>query len=159
MTITATTQQAVLAWSTVLHLEVDRLQDSRRAVVTFDRARRGRDTFTPADSLPFYDLDGHAHFTMTAAIQLVRALEAFDGDLRLPSGLDVDRLRALRNALEHWDDTTGRAQKAMAELGASATAHRWERGGAGVLGDIVSDELLAHWARGVYNEIVGIDPS
>jgi len=49
---------------------------------------------------------------MIAVNQLLRALESFDGDLRLPQGIDERHLRILRNYLEHWDDTDGRAHTA-----------------------------------------------
>jgi hypothetical protein len=36
---------------------------------------------------PFMEMDAEAHFVLVAARQFIRALRAFDGNDRLPSGL------------------------------------------------------------------------
>jgi hypothetical protein len=152
--ISPKTQRAVVFWAYALDLQVTRLHQSCREVVELDAARRNRRTHVPDDNVPFLRLEAEAHFTIVAAAQLLRALANFDGDLRLPPALDSGHVRLLRNALEHWDEPAGLAQRKLAALGAKATSHEFDRTGTGVVGNLISDRVLQAWARQVLDQVL-----
>lgn len=85
------------------------------------------------------------------------ALRNFDQELRLPGALDPERLRILRNALEHWDDDTGEWARKVAEWSVNPKHHAWGVDGRGTLGEMVEDEDLLLWANAVYEEIQPLD--
>lgn len=108
---------------------------------------------------PFFEMDADAHFALVAARQLLRALRSFDGADRLPDGLTNAQVRDVRDALEHWDTSGGsEAAKRLEKQGASATSHKWSPAGPGLLGDLISDAVLARWATDAYDELQRWDP-
>lgn len=143
-----------MQWSHVLEWQIERLRASRpRFVDNFERAYEVG-FYAIEDSGPAWEMEAERHFTPVAARQLLRALRAFDGNDRLPETLPEDRLRALRDALEHWDESNGRAARKMATFGADPTSHEWAKGsGEGLLGDLITDEVLRGWSRSVYAEL------
>jgi len=149
----------VLRWSHVLDRQVSRLYDARhKALASHERVLESK-FYGHKDAWPFFEMDAEVHFALVAARQLLRALQAFDNDDRLPSSsLDGATVRLVRDALEHWDEPTGRAASAMRQLGAVPSSHRFSPGGPGVLGELVSDAVLQAWARSVYEELVRWDP-
>jgi hypothetical protein len=148
-----------MQWSHVLEWQIERLRVSRpRFVENFERASRVG-FYAIEDSGPAWEMEAERHFTLVAARQLLRALRAFDGNDRLPDTLSDDRLRALRDALEHWDEPSGRAARLMTAFGADPTSHKWAKGsGEGLLGDLITDEALREWAVSVYAELRSWDP-
>jgi hypothetical protein len=56
------------------------------------------------DAHPFQEMEASGCSCSISARQLIRALEAFDGNLRLPVVLDRLDLELIRNAAEHWDE-------------------------------------------------------
>lgn len=148
-----------LQWSHVLEWQIDRLRVSRpRFIENFERASKAG-FYAIDDSRPAWEMEAERHFTLVAGRQLLRALRAFDGNDRLPDSLPDDRLRALRDALEHWDEPDGSAARRMAAFGADPTSHKWAKGtGEGLLGDLITDEALREWAASVYTELRGWDP-
>ena len=117
----------MLRWAHVVTWQVDRLRDSRlRAMRSTDRVREFR-YYGHMDAHPFQETEGERLFVLISARQLVRALEAFEGELRLPAALDRNDLELIRNAAEHWDEpnpTKGWVKKA-AERRIDPTLHRW----------------------------------
>ena len=87
----------------------------------------------------------------------MRSLEAFGGGLRLPPSLDKHHVLALRDAVEHFDKLTRKAQRKIAALGADPDAHQWTSGGPRLLGGLISDQALKEWAQSVYEELVDWD--
>lgn len=146
-------------WSHVLQWQIDRLYDSRhRALESNEQVRRAG--FYPDEARwPFMEMDAEAHFALVAARQLLRALRAFDGEDRLPTGLTNAQVRDVRDALEHWDKPGGSdAAKRLQAAGANPSAHVWSTSGPGVLGDVVPDAVLRQWAADVYIELGRWDP-
>ena len=157
--ITAEDHNHVLQWAHVLEHQVLRLRQSRSEALATHYQVRVRLLHTPADNQPFHRMRGDAHFVMIACVQLFRALNKFNGDLRLPAQLEKSDLRSLRSALQHWDEGGGRAAREMAELGVNPTSHTWSQAeGKGRLGELPNDEDLRHWASQVYDELVDFDP-
>lgn len=156
--VTGQSQAEVLRWAHVVTWQVDRLRDSRlRAMRSAEHVRKSG-YYGHEDAHPFQEMEGERLFVLISARQLIRALEAFDGDLRLPVALDRDDIELIRNAAEHWDEpepTKGWAKKA-AEREIDPTLHRWSREGAGLLGTIL-DEHLRGWASDVYEAVRVID--
>ena len=148
-----------LHWSHVLEWQVTRLREARGQVVASQERVRITQVYEFCDRWPFFKLDAEAHFTLVAARQLLRALKAFDGNDRFPASLPDDKLRLLRDALEHWDEPTGRASRQMEALEVDPHSHQWSSSTAeGVLGDLVTDESLRQWAADVYIEMQAWDP-
>jgi hypothetical protein len=110
------------------------------------------------DAWPFHMMEADKHFAMVAARQLLRTLDAFDGDDRLPASMSQHDVRLVRDALEHWDEPTGKANRQMRARGADPGSHSWTQSGAGVLGDVIDDAVLRAWAVAVYDELVTWDP-
>ncbi len=147
-------------WAHVLGWQVGRLQEARRqALESFEEVPSASGVYPDTARWPFMEMDAEAHFTLVAARQLIRALRAFDGQDRLPDNLSNSTLRDLRDALEHWDAPGGsEAAKRLQTRGLDPFAHTWSRGGAGVLGQIVSDAVLQQWANDVYEILSQWDP-
>jgi hypothetical protein len=142
----------------VLTVQIDRLYAARAAAVESQLASTRKGRHDREDNHPFFVMAADAHFALVAARQLLRALIAFDGDARLPEGMDDAQVRGLRDALEHWDEPDGRAARQMRERGVDPGAHQWSGDGAGVLGQLVSDAELWSWAVAVYEELIEWDP-
>lgn len=147
-----------LRWSHVLIVQIDRLYAARAAAVESQLASFRKGRHDRGDNHPFFVMEADAHFALVAARQLLRALMAFDGDVRMPAGMDDAQVRSLRDALEHWDEPDGRAARQMRERGVDPGAHKWSGDGAGVLGELVSDAQLRSWAAAVYEELAEWDP-
>jgi hypothetical protein len=147
-----------LRWAYVLTVQIDRLYAARAAAVESQRASFDKGRHDREDNHPFFIMAADAHFTLVAARQLLRSLMAFDGDGRLPAGLDDSQVRSLRDALEHWDEPNGRAARQMREGGLDPGAHQWSGDGSGVLGQLVSDADLRAWASAVYEELIEWQP-
>jgi hypothetical protein len=147
-----------MRWSYVLTVQVDRLYAARAAVMESHREVMRRSVYEFEDTYPFFVMDAEAHFTLVAARQLMRALLAFDGDLRLPDGMSHMDVRTLRDALEHWDEPDGRAARQMQERGADPTSHQWSVAGPGLLGQLVSDAALRSWGESVHDDLRSWDP-
>lgn len=147
-----------MRWSHVLAWQVDRLYEARRLAMESHQKVLAMRFYGDEDAWPFHRMDAEAHFTLTAARQLMTALLAFDGDVRLPPSLDAKQVRLVRNALEHWDDPAGWAALAMADRGADARDHRWSTRGPGILGTLVSDAALREWTVAVYDDLLTWDP-
>lgn len=157
MPVNVESQHLVLRWAHTTRKQVSRLRNGRDAVVKVSRARQDGGTYTVQDSWPFMELEGDKFFLMMAARQLVRALRAFDDDLRLPEGLTNKQVWLLRNALEHWDRPDGEAMTEMRKRGLDPTSHQWGVDGSGVLGQLVEDDALLEWAERVYAEFSVMD--
>lgn len=142
----------------MLSWQIDRLYVARSEVLAAQEQSRAAHFYGHEHADAFRRLHGEAHFVVVAARQLLRALRAFDGNDRLPGGLGSDHLRALRDAMEHWDDPDGWASKRLAAIGAEASAHQWSDQGPGLLGKIVLDAELKAWADSTYEELVAWDP-
>lgn len=147
-----------MRWSHVLAWQVDRLYQARRLAMESHQKVLAKSFYGDADAWPFHRMGAEAHFALTAARQLMTALLAFDGDLRLPHNLSAEQVRLVRNALEHWDEPNGPSGRAMAERGADASDHKWSMDGPGLLGTLVSDAALREWAVAVYDELLTWDP-
>jgi hypothetical protein len=140
-----------------LPVQIDRLYAARiAAVASTENVRRAR-YYGQEDSEPFYRLQAEEHMTLTAARQLLRALRAFDDDQRLPSSLTNQRIRDVRDALEHWDNPQKAAAR-LAEQGIDPRGHRWSPAGHGMLAGIISDAELRQWAQDVLVDLRGWDP-
>lgn len=147
----------VLRWSHTLRWQVGRLRQQRIATVAASQDRRSGGHYSEADSHPFYELYAEVHFTISAAKHLLTALRRFDGQLRLPAGLDRKRLETLRNALEHWESPESNWGPKMKLYGADPTRHHFTLDGSGTLGDVVDDDDLLAWAEGVHAEVKALD--
>jgi hypothetical protein len=146
-------------WAHVLSWQIERLYASRREAMESQKQVRASGFYPDEARWPFFEMEADAHFALVAARQLLRALRAFDGNDRLPDGLTNSQLRDVRDALEHWDVPGGsEAAKRLKKHGASASSHRWSPAGPGVLGDLVSDAVLARWGADVYSELLRWDP-
>jgi hypothetical protein len=88
---------------------------------------------------------------------LLRALAAFDGDLRPTEDLDLAAVKTLRDALEHWDEPGGRANAQLSASGVDAGSIVWTMDGPGRLAN-VEVEALRVWASRVYDELADWDP-
>ena len=148
----------MLRWSHVLVQQVDRLYADREEVVKSQEKVSQAGFFGHDDAWPFYMLEADKHFALVAGRQLLRALQAFDGNDRLPQTLLAKDVRLVRDALEHWDEPAGRANSAMRDRGTDPNSHHWTREGPGVLGDTISDTVLRGWAAAVYSELVMWNP-
>ena len=148
-----------MQWSHVLEWQIERLKASRsRFIENYERASNVG-LYTVEDSRPAWEMEGERHFTLMASRQLLRALRAFDGNDRLPDSLPDDQLRALRDALEHWDEPNGSAARRMAAFGADPSSHKWAKeSGEGLLGDLITDEALLVWATSVYASFPSLGP-
>lgn len=65
----------------------------------------------------FVEQEAERLFVLIAARQLIRALDAFDGNHRLPASVTSADVELLRNAAEHWDDETGKWGKEARQRG------------------------------------------
>ena len=158
MAQTAEAHHLVLRWAHVLQVQVGRLHRSRLAVLEGSREVRARRHHGPSDNEPFHLMHAEGHFTLTAAYALTKALQLFDGKLRLPDGLDPEQLKYLRDAVEHWEDQ-GRAAEWLAARGFDPLGHQWTLDGPGILGGgAVNDSSLRLWAERVYEDLVNFDP-
>ena len=142
----------------MLSWHIDRLYASLMAAMRTQEQVRLAGHYPDEARWPFFEMESDAHFALVAARQLVRALRAFDGNDRLPDGLSNAQVRDVRDALEHWDEPTGRAAKNLERQGATASSHRWSHAGPGLLGDLVSDAALRQWAVDVYAQLQRWDP-
>ena len=157
MPLDVLSQAMVLRWAWGLQAQVRQLREMRVRVLTAAlRSGDGR-SHTQADNLPFYDLYCATHFTVIAAAQLRTALQEFDGDQRLPTGLSSRKIRILRDALEHWEDDSQYWGKEVARRGVDPTRHVWSHDGSGTIGELVDDEDLLIWANKVYADVQAID--
>lgn len=91
-----------------------------------------------------------------AARQLVRALKRFDEKYRVPTGVDVERVRQLRNALEHCDQAEGESIKKLQAANIDPKENRWRKDGSGIVGDM-DDRDLEAWAKAVHADIEAWD--
>jgi hypothetical protein len=92
-----------------------------------------------------------------AARQLLRALRRFDATFRVPDGIDRERVRQLRNALEHWDQAEGESIEKLRAANVDPKHNRWRPDGSGIVGDL-DDRDLEAWAKAVLAEICLWDP-
>lgn len=145
-------------WSRSVINQVERLRDGRAAALASAAKVKAERFYGHEDAWAFYALEADKHFAMTAARQLLRALQTFDGKDRLPDGLSPSDLRTVRDALEHWDEADGRANRQMRNLGADPASHQWRSSGPGVIAGMIDDTLLVEWATSVYAEVVAWDP-
>jgi AcrR family transcriptional regulator len=146
-------------WAHVLMWQIDRLYAARKeAMASNERFRQ--DGFYPDEARwPFMEMDAETLFALVAARQLLRALRAFDDNVRLPSGLTNAQVRDVRDAVEHWDTPSGsEASKRLLQQGADGSKHVWTHAGPGVLGEIVPDAVLRTWAADVYADLGRWDP-
>jgi hypothetical protein len=148
----------VMQWAYALTVQVDRVHADRLAFMeSAERVRQTRFYGHEHAKAPRL-MNADSHLCLVAANQLIKALEAFDDDLRLHPGVTREHLTLLRNALEHWEDENGHAQRGMAALGADANSNKWRVDGSGLLGDIVDDLAMRAWAQHVYDDLVDYDP-
>jgi hypothetical protein len=146
-------------WAHVLPWQIDRLYAARREAMESHERVRGAGFYPDEARWPFFEMDAEAHFTLVAARQLLRALRAFDGNDRLPSGLTNAQVRDVRDAVEHWDTPGGSdAAKRLMQQGADGSSHKWSLDGPGVLGEVVPDAVLRQWATDVYADLARWDP-
>lgn len=102
-------------------------------------------------------MDAEILMMFIAARQLLRALKCFDGKHRVHEGLDRERVRQMRNALEHWDEDEGESIDALRQAKVDPKNNRWRPDGSGIVGD-VDDRDLEVWAKAVYDDITTWDP-
>lgn len=102
-------------------------------------------------------MDAEILMMFIAARQLVRALETFDAKYEFPKGVDPERVRLLRNALEHWNEEKGKSIDALKEANVDPTRNHWRHDGSGIVGDL-DDRDLELWVKAVYDDIKGWDP-
>jgi hypothetical protein len=146
-------------WAHVLPWQLDRLYAARQTALVSHEEVRATGFYPDEARWPFMRMDAEAHFALTAARQLLRALRAFDGNDRLPAGLSNSEVRDVRDALEHWDTPGGSdAANRLARQGADYSNHVWFLDGTGILGDVVRDSVLRAWAADVYAELERWDP-
>lgn len=152
--------QRARRWSHVLPWQIDRLYAARHSALNAQADVLARRRHEDEDNWPFMQMDDEAHFALVAARQLLRALNAFDGNDRLPQGLTNAQVRDVRDALEHWDTPGGsRAANRLAEKGADYAKHVcFQDGSGGVLGDVVYDSVLRNWGVAVYADLARWDP-
>jgi hypothetical protein len=161
--VTAADQQRdahhrALRWAHALTQQVDRLHADRAAALAGQEKVRAAAYYGDEDAWSFHMMEADKHFAMVAARQLLRALDAFGGDDRLPATMPQHDVRLVRDALEHWDEPTGKANTKMRARGADPGSHAWTQSGPGVLGDVIDDAVLRAWAVAVYDELVTWDP-
>lgn len=146
-------------WSHVLQWQIDRLYSARAGATGRWGGVLEAGEYTDETLWAFMQMDAEAHFTLVAARQLLRALQAFDKNHRLPTGLTNAQVRDVRDALEHWDKEGGSdAAKRLANQGADFASHVWTQDGPGVLGEVVPDSVLRQWAVDVYADLLRWDP-
>jgi hypothetical protein len=102
-------------------------------------------------------MDADILMMFIAARQLLRALKQFDVNYRVHEGVDRERVRQLRNALEHWDEEEGESIAKLRAAKVDPKSNTWRRDGSGIVGD-VDDRDLGTWAKGVYDDIKRWDP-
>jgi len=146
-----------LIWALGLGRQVERLRIARLDFMAEHERTVARGTYDDESAEPPRRMQAEILLMLIAAGQLLRALDAFDGDRRPQEGLDPERVRLLRNALEHWDDPTGRSQTQLAEKGVDPENNRWRQDGSGIVGDVDDRELEA-WASAVYEDVRSWDP-
>ncbi len=150
--------QRSMRWAHALVRQVERLHADRAAVLESQESVQAAAFYGHEDAWPFHMMEADKHFAMVAARQLLRALRAFDGNDRLPATLSADDVRLVRDALEHWDEPSGRSNTNLRARGADPSSHRWTKSGPGLLADVVPDADLKKWADAVYDELVTWDP-
>ncbi|HZC26190.1 MAG TPA: hypothetical protein VE287_04150 [Actinopolymorphaceae bacterium] len=147
-----------LRWAHALAWQVRRLDSTRREAYIAQERRPSSGFQTPTDAEPFHRLEADRHFTLTAARNLLRALRAFDGDLRLPAGLSHADVYFLRDTLEHWDEPTGPARTRADQTSVDPEVRaRGANGGGGRRGPVVNDRSLLIWADQVYADLLRVE--
>lgn len=152
----AAAHHRALRWAHALAWQVRRLDSTRREAYLAQERAPSSGFHTPADVEPFHRLEADRHFTLTAARNLLRALRAFDGDLRLPAGLSHADVYFLRDTLEHWDEPTGYVT-ARADRTSVDPEVRSTDGGGGRRGPVVNDRSLLLWADHVYADLLEVE--
>jgi hypothetical protein len=147
-----------MVWAVAVAAQVERLHADRRAFVASSAEVRRKGFYGPDDARAPRQMRADAHLLLIAANQLAKALQHFDGDLRLTAGVTRKHVRALRDWHEHWEGRGRRAKQAVAKFTDDPAAHQWRPDGSGLLGGIVDDEALRTWARHVYDSLVNYDP-
>jgi hypothetical protein len=146
-----------LIWALGVTRQVDRVRRARLDFMAEHERTMERGVYDEDSAEPPQRMQAEILLMFIAANQLLRALDAFDGDRRPRQGLDPARIRLLRHALEHWDRPTGRAQTKLAKLGVDPDNNVWRPDGSGVVGD-VDDRDLEAWASAVYEDVRTWDP-
>lgn len=150
-------QSRALIWALGLQRQVKRVRTARLDFMAEHERTVSRGVYDDESAEPPRRMQAEILMMFIAAGQLLRALDAFDGDRRPSEGLDPERVKTLRNALEHWDDPNGRAQTRLAAAGVDPLNNRWRPDGSGIVGD-VDDVDLEIWAAAVYDDVKAWDP-
>jgi hypothetical protein len=98
-----------LIWALGLERQVKRVRTARLDFMAEHKRTIARGIYDDESAEPPRRMQAEILLMFIASAQLLRALDAFDGDRRPREGLDPERVRLLRNALEHWDDPSGRS--------------------------------------------------
>lgn len=146
-----------LIWALGLERQVKRVRTARLDFMAEHERTMARGVYDDDSAEPPRRMQAEILLMFIAAGQLLRSLDAFDGDRRPHEGLDPERVRLLRNALEHWDEPAGRSQTQLAAQDVDPETNRWRQDGSGVVGH-VDDRDLQAWARAVYEDVRTWDP-
>lgn len=116
------------------------------------------------DRVSFWELKVEVHLFLVCAQNMARALQAIDcssgeplKDLPMPSERLSAHVRALRNALEHWDEPHGRGRTTLESMVGADAANRYGWGPEDALvAGLSLDELATH-ASQVHTYLRGLE--
>jgi hypothetical protein len=146
-----------LIWIQATQTQIRRVRQARLDFMAAHEQSLASGHFGDEHAEPPRRMDADILMMFIAARQLLRALKRFDAEYRVPEGVDRERVRQLRNALEHWDDEEGESIEKLRAAKVDPKNNRWRHDGSGVVGD-VDDRDLETWVKSVYDDIKDWDP-
>jgi hypothetical protein len=147
-----------LIWCQGTQTQIQRVRQARLDFMAVSRNAQETGVYGDDEYVePPRRMDAEILMMFIAARQLVRALESFDPSFEFPEGVDPERVRLLRNALEHWNEEGGKSIKALKEANVDPTRNNWRQDGSGMVGDL-DDRDLDAWVGAVHDDIKGWDP-
>lgn len=147
-----------LIWCQATQTQIQRVRQARLDfMAAYNRAEKkglfGDDEYME----PPRRMEAEILMMFIAARQLLRAARRFDPQYSVPSGVDRERVRLLRNALEHWDQDQGESIDKLKAANVDPNNNRWRPDGSGVVGD-VDDRDLETWVQAIHDDIKTWDP-